>query len=56
VIRHVKLSKTTLIKLPGRAGKTLGWIAKVDSAALRSKTPEPESSLYTQPLMSYSVG
>jgi len=56
VIRHVKLSKTTLIKLPGRAGKTLDWITKVDSAALRCKAPESESNLYTQSLMNYSVG
>ncbi|KAI0392969.1 hypothetical protein F5Y17DRAFT_330238 [Xylariaceae sp. FL0594] len=35
VLRHVKLSKTTVIELPGSAGKTLDWIAKVDSAALR---------------------
>ncbi|KAI1810115.1 hypothetical protein GGS20DRAFT_226675 [Poronia punctata] len=35
VTRHVKLSKTSLIELPGKASKDIDWIAKVDSQALR---------------------
>ncbi|KAI1735749.1 hypothetical protein F4680DRAFT_296971 [Xylaria scruposa] len=33
--QHVKTSKTTLMELPRRASKSLGWITKLDSAALR---------------------
>ncbi|KAI1826511.1 hypothetical protein F4861DRAFT_87104 [Xylaria intraflava] len=35
VKQHVKVSKTTLIGLPRMAVKSLSWIAKLDSAALR---------------------
>ncbi|KAI0910085.1 hypothetical protein F4823DRAFT_388239 [Ustulina deusta] len=33
--QHVKVSKTTLIELPRFASKSLGWITRLDSAALR---------------------
>ncbi|KAI0857638.1 hypothetical protein F4860DRAFT_527989 [Xylaria cubensis] len=34
--QHVKTSRTTVIELPRWASKSLGWIAKLDSAALRA--------------------
>ncbi|TGJ81597.1 hypothetical protein E0Z10_g7177 [Xylaria hypoxylon] len=33
--QHVKISKTTLIELPRLASKSLSWITRLDSAALR---------------------
>ncbi|KAI0453101.1 hypothetical protein F5B21DRAFT_310420 [Xylaria acuta] len=33
--QHVKISKTTMIELPRWASKSLSWITKLDSAALR---------------------
>ena len=43
--QHVKATGSTLIELPRNSGKTLEWMTKLDSAALRSKPDCPASLL-----------
>lgn len=45
--QHVKATGSTLIELPRNSGKTLEWMTKLDSAALRSK-PHTSFIIYTQ--------
>ncbi|KAJ8125343.1 hypothetical protein O1611_g8296 [Lasiodiplodia mahajangana] len=44
--QHVKASKTTVIELPRLASKSLSWITKLDSAALRSKLSRSSDKLH----------
>lgn len=44
--QHVKATGSTLIELPRNSGKTLEWMTKLDSAALRSKPGLPRLLAY----------